>query len=122
VKRLLIAVLAATAVFGQNVDRSLNRRLEKSWKLSLIPLVAAQSLDAASSWGHPESNPLLASAGGRFGAQSAGIKLSFVGAATLTEYLIMRRHPGKTRLLIDANRANAVLTFGLAAHNFVVTR
>lgn len=119
-KRFLIAALFLSAGlgFGQNMDPG----AEKSWKLSLIPLVAAQSLDVASSWGHFESNPLLAGPGGRFGTQSAGIKLSFLGAATLTEYLIMKHHPGKTRLLIQANRANAILTFGLAAHNFVVTR
>jgi hypothetical protein len=116
VKRFLIAAFFLSGIVAVGQD------LEKSWKLSLIPLAAAQSLDVASSWGHVETNPLLAGPNGRFGAPSAGIKFSILGTAVLTEYLILKRHPGRTKLLIHANRANAILTFGLAAHNFAVTR
>ncbi len=36
----------------------------RSWKISLIPLVASQGLDASSSWGMRELNPVLADRNG----------------------------------------------------------
>ena len=53
----------------------------KAWELSLIPLFGAQGLDAASSWGHIETNPLMAGSNGTFGAKAAGFKLAFVAGA-----------------------------------------
>jgi hypothetical protein len=116
--RILIALLwlSASAAFAQSEVAP----GEKSWKVSLIPLVAAHSLDAVSSWGYVETNPLLAGPDGRFGARSAAIKFSFVGAAAVAEYFLMKRHPKWAKLFTRANYGNAILTTSFAARNFAV--
>ena len=139
-KRLVItALFLSAAAFGQ--DRVASRAglaphfvpfdkpvqdmrtgLPTSWKLSLAPLVAAHSLDVASSWGQIERNPLLAGPNGRFGAQSAVIKAGIVGVAVLVEYLVLKSHPKMAKLFTRVNYINSIFTGGIAAHNFVVTR
>jgi uncharacterized iron-regulated membrane protein len=61
-------------------DDVLNRASFKTWKLSLAPVFASQTLDVASSYGMRELNPMLAGPDGRFGAQGAGIKLGATAA------------------------------------------
>jgi len=90
------------------------------WELSLIPLFAAQGLDAASSWGHRETNPLLAGPDGSFGMKAAGIKVGFVAGAAVAEYLLMKHRPGLAKLLVRLNYGNAIMTTGFAVHNFVI--
>ena len=92
----------------------------RSWRWSLAPLLAAHSLDAASSWGRREQNFLLADSTGRFEMKAAGIKFGFVGAAILAEYLLVKHHPKLAKFIVLANRGNAVVTTGLAVHNFAM--
>jgi hypothetical protein len=93
---------------------------KRRWEISLVPLIAANALDAGSSWGHRETNPLLAGSDGEFGVRAAGIKFGMVGAAVAAEYFLMKRHPKLATLIINANRASAVLTTAFAIHNFAV--
>lgn len=90
----------------------------RAWKLSLVPLVASQALDAGSSWGHMEKNPLLASSNGRFEGRAAGIKFGTVGVAIAAEYFLLKRHPKIAKFIIQANCGSAAVTTGLAVHNF----
>ncbi len=69
----------------------------RGWQRSLIPLVAAQTLDIASSYGRPELNPLLASSSGRFGVQAVGIKAGTTAGMVVLEYLLVRKHPAARR-------------------------
>jgi hypothetical protein len=52
------------------------------WKLSSVVLLLGNSLDSASSYGHREANPLLATSG-RFGARGVVIKSVAVGGIIL---------------------------------------
>ena len=120
----VIALLTTAAAFGQDHATSplkYETALSTAWKMSLAPLVAAHSLDVASSWGYVETNPLLAGPDGRFGMQSAGIKLGIVAGAVLVEYLLLRRHPKMAKLFTRANYFNATITGGIAARNYAVT-
>jgi hypothetical protein len=94
--------------------------LPASWKWSLAPVLASQVLDATSSYGMRELNPVLAGSGGRFGMQSTTIKLGVTGALLGVEYLIVRAHPGSARVFTKLNWAVAAVTFGLAAHNYSI--
>ena len=115
--RLLIIAIFNSALFAQ--DRG--EALPASWKMSLAPLVAAHSLDVASSWGYIETNPLLAGPNGRFGMRSASVKFGIVGAAIAVEYLVLRRHPKMAKLFTRGNYFNAAITGGIAARNYAVT-
>jgi hypothetical protein len=91
-----------------------------AWKRSLLPLVASQALDAGSSWGMREMNPLLADSSGRFGAKAATVKFGAVGAFIGIEYLLMRKYPRAAHVFAKLNWTGAVVTSGFAAHNFAI--
>lgn len=92
----------------------------RSWKISLAPVLASQTLDVASSYGMRELNPVLAGADGRFGAKASIVKLGVVGAVMGLEYLLVRKHPGSARILSKLNWTSAVVTTGFAAHNYAI--
>src|SRR5437868_6034041 len=84
------------------------------WKISLAPLVASQALDALSSYGMRELNPILASPDGRFGMKASGIKFSATAVIVGIEYLIVRKHPNAVRVLSKLNWSSSVVTTGFA--------
>jgi len=94
--------------------------LPASWKWSLATVLASQALDAASSYGMRELNPVLASSDGRFGMQSTAIKLGVTGALLGVEYWIVKVHPRSARVFTKLNWAAAGVTFGVAAHNYSI--
>ncbi|HEY1759009.1 MAG TPA: hypothetical protein VGG72_26790 [Bryobacteraceae bacterium] len=91
-----------------------------SWKLSLAPLLASQGLDAASSYGKRELNPLLAGPQGQFGVSSVVIKVGVTSGLIGVEYLIVKAHPAAARFFTKINWAAAGVTAGIAAHNFTI--
>ncbi len=92
----------------------------RSWERSLIPLVATQSLDAASSYGYRELNPLLADPNGAFGMRATALKFSVVGMLIGAEYLLAKRSPRAARLFTKLNWASSAVTSGIAVRNYVV--
>ena len=92
----------------------------RSWKRSLLPLVATQGMDVASSYGMRELNPLLAGADGRFGAKAATIKAGTTAAVVGVEYLIVKKWPGAARMFSKLNWGSSALTGAIAAHNFAI--
>ncbi len=93
---------------------------KKAWRRSLIAVAASQSLDAISSWGMRELNPLLASADGRFGGRAVSIKLGATAAIAFAEYLVVKKYPRAARVFSRVNWSSAALTTGIALHNFAV--
>jgi hypothetical protein len=94
--------------------------LTQAWKRSLIPFLASQSLDAASSYGYRELNPLLAGRDGRFGVRATTLKFAAVGALIGMEYLVARKNPRMANLFSKMNWSGAAATTGFAVHNYVV--
>ena len=97
-----------------------NRLWRKRWLISLVPLVASDALDASSSWGLRELNPVLAGSNGRFGMESAGIKFSVAGALVGAEYLLVKKFPRWAKIFTVANYSTAGITTGFAAHNYML--
>jgi len=95
-------------------------RWRKRWVVSLTPLVASQSLDAASSYGMRELNPLLASSNGGFGAKAVGIKFGAAGGALVVEYLLVKKYPRSAKFFSIVNWSTAGITTGFAAHNYAI--
>lgn len=69
------------------------------WKISVVALLLGNSLDSASSFRHPELNPILAT-NGRFGGKGIAIKTGAVGGIII----LLHRHP----------KAGAAVNFGAA--------
>ena len=101
-------------------DVAQERGFSRAWKISLAPLLASQTLDAASSYGLRELNPALANGNGQFGMRSASIKFAAVGALIGVEYMVIRRHPRAANAFAKLNWATGVVTTGFAAHNFAI--
>ncbi len=90
----------------------------RRWAISLAPLFASQALDAASSYGMRELNPLLASPNGGFGMKATGIKFGVVGALAGAEYLLIKKYPRSAKFFTIVNWTTAGATTGLAVHNY----
>ncbi|HEY4363723.1 MAG TPA: hypothetical protein VGN17_22340 [Bryobacteraceae bacterium] len=101
-------------------ERFVYQKSYRAWQLSLIGVAGSQAMDMYSSYGLRELNPALAGSNQKFGNQSALIKLGVAGAMVGAEYLIVRKHPGATKLLWKLNLASAAITGATAAHNFSV--
>jgi len=101
-------------------DHSIPTSAVRSWKISLIPLVASQGLDASSSWGMRELNPVLADRNGAFSGKAAGVKFGAVGVFIGIEYLVVRKYPRSARVFAKMNWAGAILTTGFAVHNYAI--
>ncbi len=101
-------------------DVTRERQFSRAWKVSLVPLLASQTLDVTSSYGMRELNPALANANGQFGARSAVIKFAAIGALIGVEYLVIRKHPRSANSFTKLNWATSVVTAGFAAHNYAI--
>jgi hypothetical protein len=121
---LLMSAFAASAAdlpaTHQSVDDTARAVGFRSWKISLAPLVASQALDATSSYGMRELNPLLVSSNGGFEMKATSIKLGVTGAVVGVEYLIVRRYPRSARLISKLNWTTGIVTIGFAVHNFAI--
>jgi hypothetical protein len=90
----------------------------RQWAISLVPLFGSEALDAASSYGMRELNPLLAGSNGGFGMKATVIKFGVIGALAGAEYLVVRKHPASAKFFTIVNWATAGATTGLAVHNY----
>jgi hypothetical protein len=88
------------------------------WSVALLALSSAA--DAASSWGGPEANPVLAKPGSAFGAGSIAIKLGLVGSCFALEHLTLRRHPELRRRISWMNIGVAAGQAAIVGHNISV--
>jgi hypothetical protein len=93
---------------------------QKKWAISLAPLVASEALDAASSYGLRELNPVLAQQDGRFGMKAAGVKFGVIGGLIGVEYLLVRKYPRSAKFFTVINWTTAGATTGLAIHNYTL--
>jgi hypothetical protein len=104
----------------ESARRSTQGNWKKKWAISLAPLVASEALDAASSYGLRELNPLLAQPDGRFGMKAAGLKFGVIGGLIGVEYLLVRKYPRSAKFFTVINWTTAGATTGLAIHNYTL--
>jgi hypothetical protein len=95
-----------------------NAKWRRQWSISLAPLFASQALDAASSYGMRELNPLLASPDGGFGMKATSLKFGVIGALATTEYFLVRKYPRSAKVFTIVNWTTAGATSALAVHNY----
>jgi len=115
VRLILGLVMAGVLAAGQG------HRLKPAprwWVVSVAALVAVNVLDAHSSWGRVEVNPMLRSRDGRFGGRAVAIKGGVTAGMVVIEALAMRRRPGVASGCALVNFGAAGALGAAAAHNY----
>jgi len=108
----IAAVLLCLCQTGQSQDRA--------YQLSVAGVVAANALDAHSSWGKREANPMLGS--GRFGVQHFAIKSAITAGGQIAAWALTRRNPKARRRLMWLNVGVAGGIVGVAGRNYTVEK
>ena len=103
---------------GGDRSSASNAKWHRQWAISLAPLFASQALDAASSYGMRELNPLLASPDGGFGMKATSLKFGVIGALAATEYFLVKKYPRSAKVFTIVNWATSGATSALAVHNY----
>lgn len=126
----LLAVIAAGASFGEVVEHprnlkeeaSIHAKHKKLWMWSTVAVVAASFADSHSSWGKLESNGLLKSSNGTFGAKGFGLKMGMVGGILLGQKLMVDAKPGLAPAMTWLNFGTAGLKTAVAARNYGIEK
>ena len=105
--RSLSILLIFLAVSAQ--AEAASNKWRKVWKLSLVVMASANFADAASSYGHIETNPILASANGRFGRKGLALKVGVGAGLVVVEFLLHHKRP-----VFEVERAAAIVNFAVA--------
>lgn len=111
----LCAALSASTLQAQ--DGGERKGLGKLWWSSVVAVVAGSALDAHSSWGRQELNPVLRGANGEFGMKAVAIKAAIAGGVVGAQYLMLRKNPGAAKHAAIANFAMAGVFGGVAYYN-----
>jgi hypothetical protein len=99
-----------------HVDGNADRRAATVWKLSIAAMLGATAMDAATSVGKNERNPILRSSDGMFGGRGIAIKSS-LAALCIVPQILLRNHREFRKPFIIANFVNTgIFTFAVA-HN-----
>ncbi len=93
-----------------------DRRSKTVWEVSMAAMVGASAFDAFSSMGKSESNPLLRSSDGNFGAKGIAIKAGLAGASLFPQYLLRNRKDLR-KVFTVVNFIDAGIFTGVGVHN-----
>jgi hypothetical protein len=96
-------------------------KIDKIWALSIAAVLGGTTMDAVSSWGKAETNPLLRSANGTFGARGLLIKGGLAGAMIAPEFLLRNNEEAKKKLAI-VNFVAAGVFSAVVLHNFTIPK
>ncbi len=102
--------------------KSATKYSKKIWWMTVAAVAGATLLDARSSWGKPELNPLLRGPNGRFGATGVSIKMGSIGAACAFQWFALRKHPELTGTFSGINGGLTSLFSGVALRNELLNR
>jgi hypothetical protein len=89
---------------------------DRAWDVSVGAFAASAAVDAHSSWGRYELNPIVGT--GQFGSRQAATTLSISASIIAAEYLLLRKYPRLARRMTWTNFAMAGIRFGTAARNY----
>ncbi|MBL8176702.1 MAG: hypothetical protein JNK48_18645 [Bryobacterales bacterium] len=126
-RNTLLLTVAALLTFQSLSAQSLvrpeqSRKRSVWWKVSTVALAVATSVDAHSSWGRIEANPVLSGANGRFGAKGIALKALITGGVLSAQYMMMKNHPKAEKYGAWTNFALAGALGSAAAYNYRLHR
>ena len=90
----------------------------KIWWSSIATLVGASMVDAHSSWGRQELNPILQNSNGGFGAKGIAIKAIITGSVVTAQWLLLKNNRPAEKYAAIANFGMASMLGGVAIHNY----
>jgi len=111
--------LSAKVTIAHVVETPHERHMRQLWIASIVAMTAGTAADAVSSWHKRESNSLLASSDGTFGAKGVTIKAG-IASAVLVPQIIFRRHHDWYLPFAASNFVEAGIFAGTTAHNVSV--
>lgn len=109
---------AKTAAVAPNKNSG---TINKVWAASIAALLGGTTMDAASSWGKSETNPLLRSANGTFGMRGLMIKGGLAGAVIAPEILMRNNEEAKKKFAI-VNFIAAGVFSAVVFHNLTIPK
>lgn len=126
----VFATLTANLSFAEALEHPKNlkeetrirEKAQKRWMWSALALTAGSFADVHSSWGKVESNGLLRSSNGTFGAKGFGIKMGIVSSVLIGQHYMMQRNPNSATRTTWVNYGMAGLKVGVAARNYQIAR
>lgn len=95
--------------------------INKIWTISIAALLGGTTMDAASSWGKAETNPILRSANGTFGMRGLMIKGGLAGAVIAPEILMRNNEEAKKKFAI-VNFIAAGVFSAVVLHNMTIPK
>jgi hypothetical protein len=95
--------------------------INKVWAASIAALLGGTTMDAASSWGKSETNPILRSANGTFGMRGLLIKGGLAGAVLAPEILMRNNEEAKKKFAV-VNFIAAGVFSAVVFHNLSVPK
>jgi hypothetical protein len=114
----IVSLLLAFSLVQQAAAQELKPRRGFWWKLSAAALTAATMVDAHSSWGHNEINPVLRGPNGRFGVQGLAMKALITTGVIGTQYFLLKRTPQAEKYGVITNFALAGVLGTAAMYNY----
>jgi len=95
--------------------------INKIWVASVAAVLGGTTMDAASSWGKAETNPILRSANGTFGMRGLMIKGGMAGAMLAPEILMRDNEEAKKKFAI-VNFIAAGVFSAVVFHNLTIPK
>ncbi|GAB4356157.1 MAG: hypothetical protein OHK0021_00450 [Bryobacter sp.] len=126
----IFAVLTANVSLAEVIEHPRNlkeeariqSKVKQRLMWSTVAVVAASFADAHSSWGKRESNSLLQSNNGTFGAKGFALKMGMVGGFLLGQHLMIKANPNLAKPFTYANFGFAGLKTAVAVRNYQISR
>lgn len=112
----LCALLTTGTLLGQTSSEK--KGPGKLWWGSVAAVIAASSVDAHSSWGRQELNPVLRDSNGRFAVKGVALKAAIAGGVVAAQWFMMRRNPKAAKYAAVTNFGMASLFGYVAIHNY----
>ncbi|MCW5980529.1 MAG: hypothetical protein KIT09_20790 [Bryobacteraceae bacterium] len=119
-KRLAAAVVLCGMLAAGNLaaqDGIKKKGRGKLWWASVAALVGASLVDAHSSWGRQELNPVLRGSNGQFGFKGVAIKGGIAGGVIAAQSLLLQNNPQASKSMAMANFGMAGVFGGVAMYN-----
>ncbi len=101
------------------VETPHEQHMRRIWIASIAAMTAGTAADAYSSWHKRESNSLLASADGTFGAKGVAIKAG-IASGVLVPQILFRKHRDWHLAFAASNFAEAGIFAAATAHNVAI--
>jgi hypothetical protein len=123
----LTAAVLVLALFGVpsgwSAELKAHHRWKTLWIISGVVLTAATFLDAASSAGQREANPVLQNSQGLFSsARGMALKGGMLSGTLIVQALLERKSEGNAKSFAVTNFAAAAALGGIAWHNYAIQK